>query len=140
MRDDSKLREALFRDVNRCWRSYEGAVLTRSIHPDWSSGIDMGMRSRYGRSLVHGEVCGNGLLERGGFRGICAGHELCRRGCGVMETLDHVVFSCHGYSRQRSSIACVCKRLGVVFNLRNLFTRKELLPLAEELLLAVSGD
>ena len=140
LRDDSRLREALFQEVNRGWKNYEGAAMTRHIHPDWMAGVDMGMRSRIGRSLVHGEACGNGLLVGNGYRGGGSGQELCRKGCGVAETLDHIVFSCHGYSRQRAGIIHVCGRLGCVFNLRNLFTRKELLPLAEELLLGVFDE
>ena len=115
-------------------------MMTRCIHPDWSSGIDMGMVSRLGRSLVHGEACGNGVLVGDGYRGGCESDELCRWGCGVSETLDHVVFTCPGYSRHRSGIVRACEGLGLAFSLRNLFTRQELLPLAEELLLSISRD
>ena len=57
--DDTRLRLALHLDVNRCWKS-KGALVTKIIHPEWKPGdINLGMCSKYGRSLVHGEACGD---------------------------------------------------------------------------------
>ena len=139
-RDDTLLRDALYKDVNRCWKVYEGAEVTRRIHPDWSTGVDLGMVTRYGRSLVHGEACGNGNLRNRDHGCDGPGGGMCRHGCGDNETLDHVLFDCPIYSKERSEMRRICSNLGICYNIQAVFTRKELLPLAEELFLRIAND
>ena len=120
------LHKALLKDTNRCWESYKGAERTRKIHLDWSTGVNMGMITRYGRSLVHGEACGNRISRSDGYRGF-HGSRLCRGGSNEDETLDHVLFRCPCYSRERSRIFQRCQELEVKFSISNVFTKKELL-------------
>ena len=61
--DGGDLRRALYLDLSRCWHGYEGAAFTRTIHVDWrDDGLDLGMVTRSGRSLVHGAACGHEIL------------------------------------------------------------------------------
>jgi hypothetical protein len=64
LRDDRPLREALFRDLNRCWANYEGAEQTRELHPQWMvTKVNLGMSCKIGTSLLHGACCGTGVLK-----------------------------------------------------------------------------
>ena len=130
LRDDGPLRDALYMDLTRCWSDYQGAAITRFLHPEWKSdNIDMGMRTMFGRSLVHGAACGRGILGVDSVSGVM----FCRGGCLVDETLDHVVLHCPCYSRQRSRLRDVCSRVGVGFGVRTVMNNPQVLPVTEDL-------
>ena len=73
------------------------------------------------------------------MKGECARKKLCQ-GCGVDETLDHVLFECPGYTRERAGIHRVCSNLGIEFSVQTIFRRRELMPLAEDLFLKIADD
>ena len=56
------------------------------------------------------------------------------------ETLNHVLFRCPCYSRERFEICRTCTDLEIQFSIRNVFTKRELPPLAEGVLLRIAGD
>ena len=94
--------------------------------------MDMGMVTRYVRSLFHGEAFGNGILRAQRYEHEKGCDRLCRRGCGVEETLDHVLFDCPSFDREPARFNKLCSKLGIEFGIKTIFTRKELLPLLEE--------
>ncbi len=119
-------------DLNRCWGSYDGAVFTRGIHPEWGSRtICLDMRSRFGASSVHGASCGYSMLRDHLFGIGKAASDLCRNGCGVVEDLEHVLLHCECFSEPRSRIRGLCLALGINFCVRNLLTHPKVHPLTE---------
>ena len=98
------------------------------------------MVTRYGRSLCHGEACGNGILRAHRHRHQRSCDRLCRQGCGVEKTLDHFLFDCPTYDRDRAGFHKVCSILGIEFDIQTIFTRKELLPLVEKLFLSIADN
>ena len=131
---NSRLREALYMDLSRCWSSYGGAVVTRSIHPEWgSTSISLSMGSRFGASCVHGASCGYSMLSDHLFSIGKATSSLCRNGCGVTEDLDHILLHCECFSEPRSRIRSLCLTLGITFCVRNLLAHPKVHPLTEEI-------
>lgn len=119
--NDTLLREALYLNINRCGGCYDGSEITRRVHPDWSTVVNMGMVTTFGRSLVHGEACENGILHGSGYRGHECANGFCRGGCKVDETLEHVLLSCSNYLEEQSRIVQTCDRLGIDIGIKNFF-------------------
>jgi hypothetical protein len=47
LKNDTPLREALFKDLDRCWQVYEGANQIRQLHAHWTgTSINLNMRLR----------------------------------------------------------------------------------------------
>ena len=137
LKDDGKLKEAMYTDLTKCWREYRGARVTRDLYNTWNSkNAELGMNTRLGRSLVNGAVCGYSILRtnRLSNRG---GSDLCRGGCRVSETLEHVLLECPCYSKQRVLLHKTCRKCGVSLTVRNALTHSRLLPHTESLFLGV---
>lgn len=97
------------------------------------------MLYRLGNSLVNGAACGHSILRTNTLRNRTAS-DLCRRGCGESETLEHVLLVCPCYSEQRARIVSICTRARVDFTVVNALTHPRLLASTESLFLAVHDD
>jgi len=140
LQDDSALRDSLFMDLTEFWRQHHGPEITRELYPDWrESNREIGGHCRYGRSLVNGAACGYSILRtnRLMFRHVA---DSCRRGCGVRETVDHVLLVCPCYSEQRARIASVCKRVNIEFSVDTALCHPQVLPETETLFLSVIAE
>ena len=137
LRDDKRLRDAMFTDLTNFWSNYTGATVTKGLHDAWrADNIHMGMVTRLGRSLIHGAACGNGIFR--GDLDFCVGHDTtCRGGCQTVETMDHVLLECPCYATERLRVKSVCNRMNIRFCMRNMLTDPELLPSVEDLFIAV---
>ena len=141
VRDDTLIRKPMYMDLTRVWRGSGSINMTGYIHEDWTSEtIDLNSSTRLGRSLVNGAACGNGILRDDRSRRGYSGPVSCRWGCGVIETLDHVLLHCSCYPVQRSAMCDVCVREGVDFTVRNLMTHPGLLHHVENFFLAIYGN
>jgi len=106
-----------YADLDRRWTVYPGSAFTRCIHPHWGScGIDMGMGSRQGASLLHCAACGFSMCHTNLFRIGKATTTICRRGCGVVESIDHVLLQCPCYSTPCERMVFRCASLGLAFS------------------------
>ena len=90
--------------------------------------------------LANGVGCGNGILSDDRFRRGYSGPVDCRWGCGVTETLDHVLLHCSCYPVQESVMRGVCVRECLDFTVRNLMTHPGLLHHVEKFFLAIYGN
>ena len=137
LRDDSTLRDALYTDLSRCWREYPGAETARRVYPTWvMENREIGGGDRFGSSIVNGAVCDYSILRTNRMT-TRTGTSLCRRGCEVEETLEHVIFDCPCYSEQRAMITDVCFRANIQFSVRNVLVHPDVLPFTRKLFRAI---
>ena len=98
----------------------------------------MGMRTRLGRILVHGAVCGFGVLRSDGVYGGMDSTR-CRGGCDTTESPEYVILDCPCYLRQRSRVRDVCLSIGIDFDVQNAVVHPKVLPWTEEIFLSLHG-
>ena len=132
-RNAEPIREALFLDLTRCWKVYPGSACARELHPVWGkTAISLEMMSRYGASLLHGAVCGYSMLRGHLFSiGQCP-TELCRYGCNVQESLEHVLLECQRCDVLRDEVSSACRRNGLAFTVRILMCHPSMHLLTEK--------
>ena len=63
--------------------------------------------------------------------------DLCQDGCGVSETLEHILPECPCYSKQRARLCTVCWQHGVSLTVRSALTHSKLLPHTESIFFGV---
>ena len=120
LRDDRPLREALFRDLNRCWANYEGAEQTRELHPQWMvTKVNLGMSCKIGTSLLHGACCGTGVLRCDLRRSGLVISDMCRKGCQKKETLNHIILQCSHFTKCRRKLIKECRNLKLDVTVQN---------------------
>ena len=93
----------------------------------------MNMTSRIGAVVYHEVACGSSVLYDTLCRKGSAGSCLCRAGCGVAENMEHVLYHCPRYARERDLIDERCRTLGVTGTTSELMTNCKLQPLMEAL-------
>ena len=122
----TRLRDCIFDELTVFWQGCPHARICHVIHPSWS-------RVRWSRlifsrrtcSLYHQIAVGRGKL---GNRRIYSkfkrkGRAFCRHGCNCIETAEHVFLGCPFYKDDIRDLHTICKRRGINYDLKNLFTR-----------------
>ena len=138
LRCDRVLRDALYADLDRCWSVSSGAVRTHALLPEWMRREDhLRSHSRFGSSLLNGVLCGSSELRVDLSKACRVSSCLCRRGCGVQETVEHVLLDCGFYSELRERLMLRCRELGFEFCIRTLLVEPQVYPLTEEILQAL---
>ena len=92
------LRKAMFSDLTRVWLSNDKGKIAHRLHQKWQiRDLNLNGNSRLGSSLLHGAACDYSILQEFQFSiGKCKSN-LCRCGCGVNESLEHVLLVCKQY-------------------------------------------
>ena len=120
LKNDSGLRDALFRDLDRCWQQYQGAERTRELHTNWTqTTINLTIRKKIGTSLLHGACCGTGVLRCDLIAGGKHKNDFCRRGCKVKESLQHILMECPHYRKCRVRCKREAFKLKIPFDVTN---------------------
>ena len=140
LKNDKPLREALFKDLDRCWQEYEGANQIRQLHAHWTgTSINLNMRCKLGTSHLHGACCGTGVLRCDLYASGVMVSDKCRKGCQVKETLDHVILGCPFYAKERRKLIKECEKLDLDVNVKNAMCHPELHLTTERFFVALSA-
>ena len=97
---------AIFHELTKYWEQLDEARVTHMAHPTWERRLFYSsMVSRYSHTVFHNLALGRGPLRAIIFRdaGVDA-LRLCRHGCVVDETLEHVCLQCPHVAGRRRAI------------------------------------
>ena len=118
------LRDAIYKELNIQWSSYDGAHTCHNIHPIWKPlRWKREMKSKLTCSWYHSVAVGRGRFRSRLFDYGKAASPVCRFCRSEDETVEHIFFSCPILSDNRSLLQSACVNLNVDYNLENLFTR-----------------
>ena len=130
--NDAPLRNALYGDLDRCWKKYEGAARTKSLYVSWEqSVINLDMSSKIGTSFLHGAACGSGVLKCDMLKIGVKACQKCRKGCSVLETLEHIILECPHYKNCYSRLVRECQKLKLKVTVQNAMCHPALHVLTE---------
>ena len=131
------IRDALFTDLTLYWKGSKGARDSHLIHDTWCNRIiGMNMSNRESVCLYHEVACGSSML-RDTLRRKGLGDGLCRHGCGIDETMDHVFHECSAYSSLRVRVRNLCIRFSIDMTTVKIMTDKRLQSVIEEWLYSI---
>jgi hypothetical protein len=129
------IKDAMFLELTGSWRSSSLSRFTYSIHPQWKSIIlSSHMISKFSTSLYHQYAVGRAPTKAMLCSWNKANSTKCRRGCGVIESVEHILFNCSHYSNFRNDLQIECLKLNLPYNLSTLLSNNHLKTLMEKLL------
>ena len=135
------LRDAIYKELNSQWISYDGAHTCHEIHPVWKPlRWKREMKSKLTCSWYHSVAVGRGRFRSRLFDYGKAASPACRFCGSEDETVEHIFFSCTILSDDRSLLQKACINLKLKFNLENLFTKPLLQRKVEDFLYKVFND
>ena len=115
------LRTAMFAELTSIWKISEHAKFTRAIHPEWTKRhLPSHVHSKCTHSWYHRVALGRGPFRerlRVIDKRVC---DLCRYGCGVCESSEHVLMHCTHVNRARNALRRTCEKRNLTFSMRNL--------------------
>ena len=123
----TSLRAAMFAELTSLWKASDHAKFTRVIHPEWSKRqLPSLMHSKCTHSWYHSVALGRGpfrdRLKVMGKRDC----NLCRYGCNVIESPDHVLLHCRQVEKSRKVLHRICAKRDVQFSIKTLLTNSHL--------------
>ena len=92
------------------------------------------MISKFSTSLYHQYAVGRAPTKSMLCSWNKANSTKCRRGCGVIESVEHILFNCSHYSNFRNDLQIECLKLNLPYNLSTLLSNNHLKTLMEKLL------
>ena len=121
------LRAAMFAELTSLWKASDHAKFTRLIHPVWSKRqLPSLMHSKCTHSWYHSVALGRGpfrdRLKVMGKRDC----NLCRYGCNVVESPDHVFLHCRHVQKSRKALIRICEKRGLQFSMKTLLNNSYL--------------
>ena len=129
------LRTAMFAELTSLWKASDHAKFTRVIHPVWSKRqLPSLMHSKCTHSWYHSVALGRGpfrdRLKVMGKRDC----DMCRYGCNVTESPEHVLLHCRHVEKSRKVLRRICGKRGVQFSMKMLLNNSHLQIAVEKLM------
>ena len=85
------LRNAMFMDFTRFWKTVNHAAFTRPIPPEWNHRlISMQMFCKRSNTIYHSITCGHSGLRGWRFKINSCANPYCRFGCTVVKDAAHI--------------------------------------------------
>ena len=121
------LRTAMFAELTSLWEASDHAKFTRVIHPVWSKRqLPSLMHSKCTHSWYHNVALGRGpfrdRLKVMGKRDC----DMCRYGCNVTESPEHVLLHCRHVEKSRKVLHRICAKRDLQFSMKTLLNNTHL--------------
>ena len=121
------LRTAMFAELTSLWNASDHAKFTRLIHPEWSKRqLPSTMHSKCTHSWYHSVALGRGPFRDRMKEMRKRDCNLCRYGCNVVESPEHVLLYCRHVEKARGVLRRICVKRDLRFSIKTLLCNSHL--------------